>query len=71
MRFLPLFVKQQSYRLEPELKNKLKPEAGNQVRIFLILEEIAKKEGIARDNQMPQRVMEFLLQEANWEGVEK
>lgn len=64
-------TKEEIEKLEPELKNKLKPEAGNQVRIFLILEEIAKKEGIARDNQMPQRVMEFLLQEANWEEVEK
>jgi hypothetical protein len=32
----------------------------------LILEAIAKKENIPVDNEMPRKVMEFLLREANW-----
>jgi len=64
-------TKEEIATLEPELETKLKPEAENQVRIFLILEEIAKQEGIPQDNQMSQRVMEFLLAEANWEEVVK
>lgn len=44
----------------------LEPEAVNQVKIYLILSAIAKKENIALDDHMPRHVMEFLLKEADW-----
>ncbi len=51
---------------EKELAAHLEPEAGKQVKIYLALAEIAKKENIALDDHMPRRVMEFLLKEADW-----
>ena len=47
-------------------REELEPEAAKQVKIYLILAAIAKKENIAQDDHMPRRVMEFLLREANW-----
>jgi trigger factor len=44
----------------------IKPEAVKQVKVYLILSQIAKKENIAIDDHMPAKVMEFLLKEANW-----
>lgn len=44
----------------------IKPEAVKQVKVYLILSQIAKKENIAIDDHMPRKVMEFLLKEANW-----
>lgn len=44
----------------------IKPEAAKQVKIYLILAQIAKKENIAIDDHMPRKVMEFLLREASW-----
>lgn len=55
---------------EDKLSEQLKPEAEKQVRIYLILEAIAKKENITLNDQMPARTMEFLLREANWGKVE-
>jgi FKBP-type peptidyl-prolyl cis-trans isomerase (trigger factor) len=43
------------------------PEAEKQVRVYLVLSEIAKKENIPLDDHMPRRVMEFLLKEAEWQ----
>jgi len=51
---------------ETKLREQLKPEAQERVKIFLILEAIAKKENIALTEQMPSRTMEFLLREADW-----
>lgn len=51
---------------EKELLKDLQPQAHNQVKIYLVLAEIAKKENIPLDNNMPRRVMELLLREANW-----
>jgi FKBP-type peptidyl-prolyl cis-trans isomerase (trigger factor) len=51
---------------EKELLTKLEPEAKKQVKVYLVLAEIAKKENIAFDYNMPRWVMEFLLKEANW-----
>lgn len=51
---------------EEELKRELRPEAESQVKTFLVLEEIAKKENIPQDEHMSQRVIEFLLGEADW-----
>jgi len=45
--------------------------AKNQVKVHLILSEIAKKENIPADDYMTQKVMEFLFKEAHWNIVEK
>ncbi|MCX5697387.1 MAG: trigger factor [Candidatus Omnitrophica bacterium] len=49
------------------ISEKLLPNAERQVRVFLVLAEIAKKENIARDEHMPRKVMELLLKEASWQ----
>lgn len=51
---------------EKKMREELEPEAKNQVKIYLILSAIAKKENIASDDHMPRRVMEFLFREAKW-----
>jgi FKBP-type peptidyl-prolyl cis-trans isomerase (trigger factor) len=52
---------------EKELAAHLEPEAKKQVKIYLVLAEIAKKESIALDDHMPRQVMELLLKEADWQ----
>ena len=44
----------------------IRPEAAKQVKVYLVLAQIAKKENIVIDDHMPAKVMEFLLKEANW-----
>ncbi len=51
---------------EKELATQLEPEAKKQVKVYLTLTEIAKKENIPVDDHMPRKVMEFLLKEAKW-----
>ena len=51
---------------EKTMVTELEPEAMNQVKIYLILSAIAKKENITLDDHMPRHVMEFLLKEADW-----
>jgi FKBP-type peptidyl-prolyl cis-trans isomerase (trigger factor) len=51
---------------ESEILKALEPQAKNQVKIYLILSEIAKKENIPLDDHMPSKVMELLLKEAEW-----
>ncbi len=51
---------------EKKMREELEPEAKNQVKVYLILSAIAKKENITQDEHMPRRVMEFLFREANW-----
>ncbi len=51
---------------EKTLSNELEPQAKRQVKTYLVLAQIAKKENIPLDDHMPQRVMEFLLREAEW-----
>jgi trigger factor len=51
---------------EKEFAKTLEPQARNQVKVYLVLLEIAKKEKITVDDNMPQKVLEFLLQEADW-----
>jgi FKBP-type peptidyl-prolyl cis-trans isomerase (trigger factor) len=51
---------------ENDLSQRLAPAAESQVRTYLILAEIAKKENIPQDEHMPQQVMEMLLREADW-----
>lgn len=51
---------------DKKMREELEGEAAKQVKIYLVLSAIAKKENIALDDHMPRRVMEFLLREANW-----
>lgn len=50
-----------------KLRQDLGPQAKKQVKIYLVLAEIAKRENIAMDDHMPHQVIEFLLQEADWQ----
>ncbi|MCX5702517.1 MAG: trigger factor [Candidatus Omnitrophica bacterium] len=52
---------------ENKISSELEPEAKRQIKVYLVLSEIAKKENITVDDHMPHRVMEFLLREANWQ----
>jgi FKBP-type peptidyl-prolyl cis-trans isomerase (trigger factor) len=52
---------------EKNLYKDLEPDAQKQVHTYLIFAEIAKRENIPDDDHMPNKVMEFLFREANWE----
>ncbi len=52
---------------EKNLYKDLEPDARKQVQTYLIFAEIAKQENIPDDDHMPNKVMEFLFREANWE----
>jgi trigger factor len=54
---------------EKKMREEFEPEAAKQVKIYLVLSAIAKKEKIALDDHMPRRVMEFLFREAKWNIV--
>ena len=49
-----------------EFKPRFAAQAEEQVKVYLVLEAIAKKEGIARDDRMLNRVIELLFAEAEW-----
>jgi len=51
---------------EKAMSGQLEPEAKSQVKVYLVLSEIAKKENIPIDDHMPRKVMELLLKEADW-----
>ncbi|MFH1457600.1 MAG: trigger factor [Candidatus Omnitrophota bacterium] len=51
---------------EGVLTKELIPTAEKQVRVYLVLAAIAKKENMPLDDQMPRRAVEFLLREADW-----
>ncbi len=53
---------------EEALSKELMPAAEKQVRVYLVLAAIAKKENFPLDDSMPRRVVEFLLREAHWQG---
>jgi len=56
-------------KIEEEIKKvsgELEAEAKRQMKIYLILAEIAKREKIAVDDHMQRKVLELLLQEADW-----
>ena len=53
---------------EKNLVTELEPEAKRQVKVYLVLAEIAKKENIPLDDHMPSRVMELLLRDADWKS---
>ncbi len=52
---------------EEELRKELANEAQTQVKLSLILDEIAKRENIPIDNHTAGKVIEFLLREADWQ----
>ena len=52
---------------EKKLLESIEPDARKQVKVYLVLSEIAKKENIQADDNMARRVMEFLLKEADWQ----
>ena len=57
---------------EDELRTQLEPMVEREVKIYLILEEIAKLENIIttdKNESLPGKVIEFLLKEANWRDV--
>jgi len=54
---------------EKEMIKELEPQAKSQVKIYLVLSSIAKKENIAIDDHMPHKVMEFLLRQAEWKEL--
>jgi FKBP-type peptidyl-prolyl cis-trans isomerase (trigger factor) len=51
------------------LTKELAPQAEKQVRVYLVLAEIAKKENIAIDDHMPRKVIEFLMRETSWKEI--
>lgn len=51
---------------EKQLSNDLAPQAAKQVRVYLVLAEVAKKENIPQNDNMPRQVIELLLKEADW-----
>lgn len=53
---------------EKKLTEGLAQDAKKQVKVYLVLSEIARKENIPIDDHMPRRVIEFLLKEADWQG---
>jgi FKBP-type peptidyl-prolyl cis-trans isomerase (trigger factor) len=62
--------KENIIKQEETLRKELGPQAESQVRVYLILSDIAKKENIPVDDNMSQKVMEFLFKEASWNVVE-
>lgn len=54
---------------EEEMAKNLEPEARTQVRIYLVLSEVAKKENIPLDDRMPRKVIEFLFSQAQWKEI--
>ncbi len=61
------FPKEKIEEQEKAFLEKLEPQAREQVKIYLVLAAIAKKENIPLDDHMPSKVMELLLREADWQ----
>lgn len=59
---------QEIEKQRPKLKDNLKPQAERQVRVFLVLEEVGRRENIGRGEKMSKEVIEFLLRQADWKG---
>ncbi len=58
--------KEEIEKQKATLRGNLTPQANKQVRVFLVLEEVARKENIACDDKMSHKTLEFLLRVANW-----
>jgi FKBP-type peptidyl-prolyl cis-trans isomerase (trigger factor) len=63
------FPKEKIEEQEKVFLEKLQPQAREQVKIYLVLAAVAKKENIPLDDHMPAKVMELLLREADWAQV--
>ena len=61
--------KEEIQKQQSRLRENLAPQAERQVRTFLVLEEVARQENIARDEGMTERAIEFLLKQANWQEL--
>ncbi|MFH0738521.1 MAG: trigger factor [Candidatus Omnitrophota bacterium] len=61
------FPKEKIDEQEKLFLEKLKPQASEQVKVYLVLAAIAKKENMSLDDHMPSKVMELLLKEADWQ----
>ena len=57
---------------EDEMRKELKPLAEKDLKVYLIMEHIAKQENItvAEGDHLLPKVMEFLLREAKWEEAQ-
>ena len=60
-------TREQIEEQEKTLSGQLEPEAKKQVKVYLVLTAIAKKENIPLDYHLPRQVIEFLLKEAEWQ----
>lgn len=60
------FPKDKIEEQEKSMLEKLAPQAKDQVKVYLVLAEVAKREKIPLDDHMPHHVIEFLLKEADW-----
>jgi FKBP-type peptidyl-prolyl cis-trans isomerase (trigger factor) len=60
------FTREKIEEQEKTLTGQLEPEARSQVKVYLVLTAIAKRENIPIDDHMPRKVMELLLKEADW-----
>ncbi len=54
---------------EKKIAEELRPQAKEQVKTYLILSAIARKENIAIDDHMPRKVVELLLKESEWKEI--
>jgi FKBP-type peptidyl-prolyl cis-trans isomerase (trigger factor) len=52
---------------EEAMHKEFEAQAREQVKVYLVLSSIARKEKIAIEEHMPAKVMEFLFREANWQ----
>lgn len=64
------FTREKIEEQEKTITGQLEPEAKAQVKVYLVLTAIAKRENIPIDDHMPRKVMELLLREANWVTTE-
>lgn len=60
------FPREKIEEQDKQMRTNLEPQARSQVKVYLVLAEIAKKENMALDENMPRKVMELLFKEANW-----
>ena len=61
--------KEEIQKQDSKLRENYKSEAENQVRIFLVLEEVARRENITCDEKMTKETIEFLFRQADWKEV--
>lgn len=60
------YPKEKIEQEEANMIKELEPQAREQVKVYLVLAEIAKREKLPQDEHLSAHVMEFLLKEADW-----